>query len=92
MIGRSVKAKLLVFAIFILGIGGGVLLANFYTTRVASAPAPVAMCGTKAPTAKKRVATMMPTRPLRSSRAMIDQVTASLLAWPLARPTAVDRA
>jgi hypothetical protein len=40
VIGRSVKAKLLVFAIFILGIGGGVLLANFYTTRVASAPAP----------------------------------------------------
>ena len=43
MIERSFKAKILVFAIFVLGIGAGVLLANFYTTRVAqSAPAPAA--------------------------------------------------
>ena len=40
MIGRSFQAKILVFSIFALGIGAGVLLANFYTTRVASAPAP----------------------------------------------------
>jgi len=38
MIGSSVKAKALVFAIFFLGIATGVLLANFYTTRVVSAP------------------------------------------------------
>ena len=38
MIARSIKAKALVFVIFFVGIGAGVLLANFYTTRVASAP------------------------------------------------------
>src|SRR5262245_16060974 len=36
MIARSLKAKLLVFAIFFLGIGSGILIANFYTTRVTS--------------------------------------------------------
>ena len=35
MIARSIKAKFLVFAIFFIGIATGVLLANFYTTRVA---------------------------------------------------------
>jgi Spy/CpxP family protein refolding chaperone len=40
MNGSSVKAKALVFAIFFLGIATGVLVANFYTTRVVSAPAP----------------------------------------------------
>jgi hypothetical protein len=39
VIGRSSKAKALVFAVFFLGIGTGVLIANFYTTRVVSAPA-----------------------------------------------------
>jgi hypothetical protein len=39
VIGRSAKAKALVFAVFFLGIGTGVLIANFYTTRVVSAPA-----------------------------------------------------
>jgi hypothetical protein len=34
MIARSFKAKLLVFAVYFLGIGTGVLIANFYTTRV----------------------------------------------------------
>jgi len=34
VIGRSSKAKALVFAVFFLGIGTGVLIANFYTTRV----------------------------------------------------------
>jgi hypothetical protein len=38
VIGRSSKAKALVFAVFFLGIGTGVLIANFYTTRVVSAP------------------------------------------------------
>src|SRR5437870_6559413 len=38
MIARSFKAKLLVFAIFFLGIGSGVLIANFYTTRVTGSP------------------------------------------------------
>ena len=38
MIGRSSKAKALVFAVFFLGIGTGVLVANFYTTRGANAP------------------------------------------------------
>ena len=42
MIERSFKAKMLVFAIFALGIGAGVLLANFYTTRMVGAPAPTA--------------------------------------------------
>ena len=42
MIERSFKAKLLVFAIFALGIGAGVLLANFYNTRMVGAPAPTA--------------------------------------------------
>jgi len=38
MIARSIKAQLLVFAIFFLGIGTGVLIANFYTTRVTAPP------------------------------------------------------
>ena len=38
MIARTIKAKVLVFAIFFIGIATGVLLANFYTTRVAGAP------------------------------------------------------
>ena len=38
MSARSFKAKALVFAIFFIGIGTGVLIANFYTTRVAGAP------------------------------------------------------
>src|SRR5262249_22552565 len=41
---------------------------------VATAPTPVLMCGTTAPTAKKRVATAMPTRPVASSRATMDHV------------------
>ena len=44
----------------------------------ATAPTPVLMCGTIAPTAKNRVATAMPMRPVVSSRAMIDQVMAAL--------------
>src|SRR3569623_2787222 len=38
------------------------------------APKPAAMKGTRAPTAKKRVATAMPNWPVAGSRAMIDQV------------------
>jgi hypothetical protein len=38
MIPGSFKAKLLVFGIFFLGIGSGVLIANFYTTRVTGSP------------------------------------------------------
>src|SRR5882757_584068 len=38
------------------------------------APTPAAICGTRAPTAKKRVATAMPKWPVAESRAMIDQV------------------
>ena len=38
MIARTFKAKALVFAIFFIGIATGVLLANFYTTRVVGAP------------------------------------------------------
>jgi hypothetical protein len=38
MIARTFKAKALVFAIFFLGIGSGILIANFYTTRVTSSP------------------------------------------------------
>jgi Spy/CpxP family protein refolding chaperone len=34
MTGPSIKAKLLVFAIFFTGIASGILIANFYTTRV----------------------------------------------------------
>src|SRR6185369_117691 len=45
---------------------------------VATAPTPVLMCGTIAPTAKKRVATTMPMRPVGSSLAIIDQVTPAL--------------
>jgi Spy/CpxP family protein refolding chaperone len=40
MIGSSGKAKALVFTIFVLGIFTGVLVANFYTTRMVGAPAP----------------------------------------------------
>lgn len=40
MIERSYKAKALVFAIFALGIGAGILGSNVYTTRLVSAPAP----------------------------------------------------
>jgi len=38
MIARTFKAKVLVFAIFFMGIATGVLIANFYTTRVTSSP------------------------------------------------------
>src|SRR2546425_11048013 len=38
MIVRDLKAKVLVFAVFFIGISTGILIANFYTTRVASAP------------------------------------------------------
>ena len=38
MIAKSIKAKVLVFAIFFIGIGTGVLTANFYSARVALAP------------------------------------------------------
>jgi hypothetical protein len=38
MIARNFKAKTLVFAVFFVGIATGVLIANFYTTRVAGAP------------------------------------------------------
>ena len=34
MIARTLKAKILVFAVFFIGIGTGVLIANFYETRV----------------------------------------------------------
>src|SRR6202035_1425875 len=37
-------------------------------------PIPAAICGTRAPTAKKRVATAIPNWPVKLSRAMIDQV------------------
>jgi len=39
MIARSIKAKLLVFMIFFAGIATGVLIANFYTTRVTGSDA-----------------------------------------------------
>jgi len=38
MVAGSFKAKLLVFAIFFMGIGSGILIANFYTTRVTGSP------------------------------------------------------
>src|SRR5262249_30359001 len=38
MIARTFKAKLLVFAVFFIGIITGVLIANFYTTRVTGSP------------------------------------------------------
>jgi len=38
MIVHYVKAKVLVFAVFFTGIAAGILIANFYTTRVAGAP------------------------------------------------------
>jgi hypothetical protein len=38
MIVHYLKAKVLVFSVFFIGIATGVLIANFYTTRVASAP------------------------------------------------------
>jgi len=38
MIANTMKAKVLVFAIFFMGIGSGLLIANFYTTRVTGTP------------------------------------------------------
>jgi hypothetical protein len=38
MIARTMKAKVLVFAIFFMGILSGLLIANFYTTRVTGSP------------------------------------------------------
>ena len=40
MIGRPIKAKALVFVVFLLGIASGVLIANIYSSRVSSAPVP----------------------------------------------------
>jgi len=36
MIARTIKAKILVFTIFFVGIATGILITNFYTTRVSS--------------------------------------------------------
>ena len=38
MIAHYLRAKILVFGVFFIGITTGILIANFYTTRVASAP------------------------------------------------------
>jgi plasmid stabilization system protein ParE len=38
MIAHYLKAKILVFGVFFIGIVTGLVIANFYTTRVASAP------------------------------------------------------
>ena len=38
MIANTMKAKVLVFAIFFMGIASGLLIANFYTTRVTGSP------------------------------------------------------
>jgi hypothetical protein len=38
MIARTFKAKLLVFGIFFIGIATGILITNFYTTRVTGSP------------------------------------------------------
>jgi hypothetical protein len=38
MIARSIKAKVLVFSIFFVGIATGVLISNFYTTHVTGSP------------------------------------------------------
>ena len=35
MIARALKGKILVFAVFFIGIAAGILIANFYETRVA---------------------------------------------------------
>jgi hypothetical protein len=40
MIARSIQAKALLFLVFFLGIATGVLVTNFYSTRVSSAPVP----------------------------------------------------
>src|ERR1700686_3044583 len=48
------------------------------------APMPAAICGTRAPTAKNRVATAIPNWPVALSRAMIDQVM-SVLSKPSQR-------
>jgi hypothetical protein len=38
MIVHYLKAKILVFSVFFIGIATGILIANFYTTRVSGAP------------------------------------------------------
>ena len=49
MIARTMKAKVLVFAIFIVGIATGVLLGNFYSTRLSTlAGSPVVPAGDRA--------------------------------------------
>lgn len=40
MIARSLQAKILVFAVFFIGIAAGVLIANFYDARLADGPRP----------------------------------------------------
>ena len=42
MIARSLQAKILVFAVFFIGIAAGVLIANFYDSRVTGGPRPEA--------------------------------------------------
>jgi hypothetical protein len=38
MIARALKGKILVFAVFFVGIASGILISNFYETRVAGSP------------------------------------------------------
>jgi Spy/CpxP family protein refolding chaperone len=59
MIGRTLKAKALVVAIFVVGIATGVLLANFYSTRlstlVGSPAAPAADRAQRTQTAQRDI-------------------------------------
>jgi len=59
MIARPMKAKALVFAIFVVGIATGVLLANFYSTRIStlagSPAAPVADRAQRTQTAQRDI-------------------------------------
>ena len=55
MIARSLKAKILVFAVFFIGIATGVLIANFYESRVTGTPTDVANNGERAQRARRDV-------------------------------------
>ena len=53
MIARALKGKILVFAVFFIGIATGILILNFYETRVSSNPAGITDSGERVRRARR---------------------------------------
>ena len=56
MIARSLKGKILVFSVFFIGIATGILITNFYETRVTGTPLPAVDTRDRAVRAQRDIA------------------------------------